>query len=96
MVMIQGKLGESTADLFYDGRAKVMYQQHFERDGVRYRNQWDNKRDDTDYVTNGRNATASGTMRNANQWKEKGKGWENINGSKPLADQPFTFSGTCN
>ncbi|MCP4300391.1 MAG: hypothetical protein GY783_07390 [Gammaproteobacteria bacterium] len=97
IVAIQGKQGETTVDLSYDGRAKVSYQHHFEKDGVGYWNQWDSKRDDIQFSTEGKTATASGTMQNTNQWKQGPENnWVNMGGSEPLDDQPFTFSATCN
>lgn len=98
IVIIQGKDGETIVDLLHDGRPKVGYRHHFERDGVRYWDQWDSKRDDIEYSVDGSTVTASGSMRNTNQWKEGSNGgWENVSGSYGTPDdQAFTFSVTCN
>jgi hypothetical protein len=97
IVIIQGKNGESVLDLLHDGRPKVNYQHHFERDGVRFWDQWDSKRDDIEYSVDGSTVTASGTMGNTNRWREgTNDGWENVTGSDAHGDQPFTFSVTCN
>ncbi len=96
-VVVAGNEGETKVDLTYEGRPKVSYRHHFERDGTRYWNQWDSRRDDIEYATSGSTVTASGTMQNTNRWKEGTQnGWVNVTGSEPLADQPFTFSATCN
>lgn len=97
IVIIQGKNGETILDLLHDGRPKVNYQHYFERDGVRFRNQWDSKREDIEYSVDGDLVAASGTMGNTNRWREgNNNGWENVTGSDALGDQPFTFSVTCN
>lgn len=95
IVMIQGKNGETTVVLLYDGRPAFGYQRHFERDGLRYWDQWDSKRDDVVYSVDGSTVTGSGTMRNTNQWREGSNGgWKNMNAS--YDDEAFTFSVTCN
>jgi len=98
IVMIQGKNGETVVDLLHDGRPKVGYRHHFERDGVRYWDQWDSKRDNIEYSVDGSTVTAIGTMGNTNQWREGSNGgWENVSGSYGSPDdQAFTFSVTCN
>ncbi len=95
IVIIQGKNGETIVDLLYDGRPNVGYRRHFERDGVRYWDQWDSKRDDIEYSVDGSTVTASGTMGNTNQWRENSNGgFKNMNAS--YDDEAFTFSVTCN
>lgn len=97
IVIITGQEGETVLNLLYDNRPKVEYRHHFERDGVRYWNQWDSNRDDIEYSVDGSTVSASGTMRNTNQWQEGTQdNWVNMGGSDTLADQAFTFSATCN
>ena len=97
IVIIQGKIGETVLDLLHDGRPNVNYQHYFEREGVRFREQWDSKREDMEYSVDGNLVTASGTMRNTSRWQQgDNDGWENATGPNALGDQPFTFSVTCN
>lgn len=98
IVIVTGQEGETVLNLRHDNRPKVEYRHHFERDGVRYWNQWDSKREDIEYSVDGSTVTASGTMRNTNQWREGSNGgWENVSGSYGSPDdQAFTVSATCN
>ena len=97
IVIIAGKNGETVVDLLHDGRPKVNYRHHFERDGIRFWDQWDSKREDIEYSVDGNTVTASGTMGNTNRWREgSNDGWVNVTGSNALGDQPYTFSVTCN
>lgn len=100
IVMIQGKNGETTVDLLYDGRPNVNYQHYFERDGVRYWDQWESIRADIEYFVDGGTVTASGTMRNTINFREGSNGgWENASesyGYDAPDEQAFTFSVTCN
>ncbi len=98
IVIVTGQEGETVLNLLHDNRPKVEYRHHFERDGLRYWDQWDSKRDDIDYSVDGSTVTASGTMRNTNQWRESSNGgWENVSGSYGTPDdQVFAFSVTCN
>lgn len=99
IVRIHGKNGETTVDLLYDGRPNVNYQHYFERDGVRYWDQWDSKRADIEYLVDGGTVTASGTMRNTINYREGSNGgWENASSSYGYSapdEQAFTFSVTC-
>jgi hypothetical protein len=99
MVIIHGKNGETAVSLRYDGRPKVDYQHYFERDGVRYWDQWDSKRADIEYFVDGGTVTASGTMRNTINYREGSNGgWENASesyGYEAPDEQAFTFSVTC-
>ena len=99
IVMIQGKNGETTVDLLYDGRPKINYQHYFVRDGVRYWDQWDSKRADIEYFVDGGTVTASGTMGNTYKLREGSNGgWENASESYGYGapdEQAFTFSVTC-
>ncbi len=95
-VAVYGKRDETTVEVVFEGRAKVNYMDHFEREGIRYWNQWDSRRDDMEYAINGRTVTASGTMKNTNRWKQGTKsGWTNVTGSNPLDDQAYTFEASC-
>ena len=99
LVIVTGQEGETVLNLLHDDRPKVEYRHHFERDGVRYWNLWNSKRDDIEYSVDGSTVTASGTMGNTNQWKEAGRngGWQNVAGSyRNPDDQAFTVSATCN
>ena len=92
--------GETTVSLRYEGhkdRTKVEHRHHFERDGVRFWDQWDSKREGIVYSVDGNLVTASGTMINTNRWRQgDNDGWVNVTAPDGLTEQPFTFSVTCN
>ncbi len=96
IVSIAGQQGETVVDLLYDGRAKVGYRRRFERDSVRYQDQWNSKRDDLKYSVDDNIVTASGTMRHAGRWQQVTQSRWTDTGFGLLGDQPFTFSATCN
>jgi len=98
LVIVTGQEGDTVLNLLYDDRPKVEYRHHFERDGVRYWNLWNSQRDDIEYSADGSTVTASGTMRNTNQWKAGANGgWQNVSESYGNPDdKAFTVSATCN
>ena len=97
IVIVTGQDGETVLNLRHDNRPKVEYRHHFERDGVRYWNQWDSKREDIVYSVDGNLVTASGTLIKLNRWREGDNDhWLNVTVPDDRAEQSFTFSVTCN